>query len=420
MSVERTTRAGASAPMHGVPLLDLQRQMTPLKQQIASALGRVCDSGAFILGPEVRQLEQNLASYCQTKHAIACASGSDALLLALMALDVQPGDEVILPSFTFFATASAVTRLGARPVFADIDPVSFNMAPSAVERLVNSATKAILPVHLFGQCAQMDAICRIGQAHGVAVVEDAAQAIGAEFDGRRAGSLGQIGCFSFYPTKNLGGAGDGGMLTAGRDDLADKLRLLRTHGMEPRYYHKVVGINSRLDSFQAAVLNVKFPHLDRWCDLRAANAQRYAELFGEAGLDRVLTLPAAAPRQRHVWNQYVIRVPDGRRDALRQFLTEAKIGTEIYYPMGLHVQECFRYLGYQEDDLPETARAAREVLALPIFPELTAEEQHRVVWRVRAFFETRPGGHALAGPKFLKHPAARKKSARSTNPGVQP
>jgi len=413
MSAKGTTHSSQNTTSQGVPLLDLQRQLLPLKEQIVAALSRVCDSGAFILGPEVKQLEQNLASYCQAKHAIACASGSDALLLALMALDVQPGDEVILPSFTFFATASAVTRLGARPVFADIDPVTFNIDATAVERLVNSATKAILPVHLFGQCAQMDAFCRIGQAAEAAVIEDVAQAIGAEFDGRRAGSIGQIGCFSFYPTKNLGGAGDGGMLTAQRHEVADKLRLLRTHGMEPRYYHKVVGINSRLDSFQAAVLNVKLPHLDRWCDMRAANAQRYAELFANAKLDRIITLPVAAPRRRHVWNQYVIRVPDGRRDALRQFLAEAKIGTEIYYPMGLHVQECFRYLGYQEDDLPETARAAREVLALPIFPELTAEEQERVVERVGAFFQVRPGGHALVGPKFLKHPAARKKSSRT-------
>jgi dTDP-4-amino-4,6-dideoxygalactose transaminase len=414
MSAKSSANSGQDPHDQGVPLLDLQRQYLPLKGQFAAALGRVCDSGAFILGPEVRLLEQNIAGYCQAKHAVACASGSDALLLALMAFEVQPGDEVILPSFTFFATASAVTRLGARPVFADIDPVTFNIDPTAIERLVNSATKAILPVHLFGQCAEMDAICRIGQAAGAPVIEDAAQAIGAEFDGRRAGAMGEIGCFSFYPTKNLGGAGDGGMLTAQRDDLADKLRLLRAHGMEPRYYHKVVGVNSRMDSFQAAILNVKLPHLDPWCAMRAANAGRYAEMFADRGLDRIVVLPASAPRRRHVWNQYVIRVPDGKRDALRQFLAEAKIGAEIYYPMGLHVQECFRYLGYQEEDLPETARAAREVLALPIFPELTAGEQQRVVDRMAAFFERKTGGHPLAGPKFLKHPAARQKKAGQT------
>ena len=395
----------------GVPLLDLQRQYGPLKEQIAAALARVCDSGAFILGPEVKELEKNIANYSQAKHAVACASGSDALLLALMAFDIKPGDEIILPSFTFFATASAVTRLGATPVFADIDPVTFNVDPAAIARLVSSATKAILPVHLFGQCAEMDALGRIAQSAGIPVIEDAAQAVGAEFDGRRAGSMGQIGCFSFYPTKNLGAAGDAGMLTTDRDDLAEKLRLLRGHGMQPRYYHKVVGINSRLDSFQAAILNVKLPCLDRWCSMRQSNAQRYAELFLAAGLDRILTLPPCAPRRRHVWNQYVIRVPEGRRDPLRQFLAEAKIGTEIYYPLGLHVQECFRYLGYGEDDLPETNRAACEVLALPIFPELTADEQQRVVDRIAAFFQARSGGHALAGPKFLKHPAARRNIA---------
>ncbi len=395
-----------------VPLLDLHRQHVPLKEEIAAALARVCDSGAFILGPEATLLEQNVAAYSQAKHAVACASGSDALLLALMAFDIQAGDEVILPSFTFFATASAVTRLGARPVFADIDPVTFNIDPAAVASLVSSATKAILPVHLFGQAAEMDALLRVAQTAGVPVVEDAAQAIGAEFDGRRAGSMGDVGCFSFYPTKNLGAAGDGGMLTAHRDDLANRLRLLRTHGMEPRYYHKVVGINSRLDSFQAAILNIKLPHLDRWSTMRQSNAQRYAEMFAAAGLDRVLTLPATAPRRRHVWNQYVVRVPDGKRDELRQFLGAAKIGSEIYYPLGLHVQECFRYLGYRDADLPETNRAAREVLALPIFPELTADEQQRVVNRIAAFFGKSTGGHPLAGPNYLKRPAvqARKSS----------
>jgi len=328
-----------------------------------------------------------------------------------MAYEVGPGDEVILPSFTFFATASAVTRLGARPVFADIEPETFNLDPAAVERLVGSATKAIVPVHLFGQCAQMDTICRIARAAGVPVIEDAAQAIGAELAGRRAGSIGEVGCLSFYPTKNLGGAGDGGMLTTDRDDLADRLRLLRVHGMRPRYHHKVVGINSRLDAFQAAVLNVKLPQLDRWTAQRRANAQRYGELFVSGGLDRLLGLPQTAPQRRHVWNQYVVRVPGRRRDALRQFLAEARIGSEIYYPMGLHQQECFGYLGYAPDDLPETRRAAEEVLALPIFPELTAQQQQRVVARIAAFLGSGKGGHPLSGPKFLKHSALRKKTA---------
>lgn len=400
------SQLGQNTSDRGVPLLDLGRHHAELKEQIAEALGRVCDSGWYVLGPDVKQLEQDIATYCQTKHAVGCASGSDALLLALMACEVGPGDEVILPSFTFFATASAVTRLGARPVFADIEPETFNLDPDAIRPLVTSATKAILVVHLFGQAARMDPICRIAQAAGVPVIEDAAQAIGAELDGRRVGSIGQVGCFSFYPTKNLGGAGDGGMLTTNCDELADRLRLLRVHGMRPRYYHKVVGINSRLDSFQAAVLNVKLPHLDRWTAMRQANAKRYTEMFTAAGLDRLLGLPQVAARRRHVWNQYVVRVPDGQRDALRELLTQAKIGTEIYYPVGLHQQECFRQLGYAAGDLPETLRAAAEVLALPIFPELTAEEQHQVVERIAAFPGTRSGGHPLPRPKFLKYPAA--------------
>jgi dTDP-4-amino-4,6-dideoxygalactose transaminase len=369
-----------------VPLLDLGRQHGPLLDELTAALRRVCQSGAFVLGPEVKNLEKAVAEYCRVKHAIGCASGSDALLLALMACDIGPGDEVIMPSFTFFATASAATRLGAKPVFADIDPATFNVDPAAVGRLVTRATKAILPVHLFGQCADMDTIIKIANKAKVPIIEDCAQSIGAEWNGRRAGDIGAIGCFSFYPTKNLGGAGDGGMLTTNDDQLAEKLRLLRQHGMNPRYYHKVVGVNSRLDSFQAAVLNVKMPHLDQWTELRQANAARYGELFAEVGLDRVLTAPRAMPVCRHVWNQYVIRVPDGRRDVLREFLAKAKIGSEIYYPLGLHDQECFRYLDYKPGDLPETDRAAREVLALPIFPELTAEEQQCVVARIAEFF----------------------------------
>lgn len=407
MSASRDSQVGCDPAIRGVPLLDLGRQHAPLKEQVAGALARVWDTGAFILGPEVKQLEANVAQYCRVRHAIGCASGSDALLLALMALDIGPGDEVILPSFTFFATASAVTRLGARPAFADIDPGTFNISPQAVERLVGPATKAILPVHLFGQCADMDALGRIAQSAGIPIVEDCAQAIGAEFAGRRAGSMGQTGCFSFYPTKNLGGAGDGGMITTNDDAMAQKLRLLRVHGMEPRYYHKFVGINSRLDSFQAAVLNVKFTHLDDWSANRGANARRYGELFAAAGLDGVVGLPEHAPSGRHVWNQYVIRVHGGHRDRLRAYLTEAKIGTEIYYPLGLHAQECFRDLGYQSGDLPETDRAAQEAVALPIFPELTAEEQEFVVNRIAAFFRTAAQTRAMAGPKFLRQATAR-------------
>lgn len=391
-----------------VPLLDLGRQYTALKDEILEALTRVCNTGQFVLGPAVTELENSVAGYSGAAHAIGCASGSDALLLALMALGVGPGDEVILPSFTFFATASAVTRLGARPLFADIDPDTYNVSPAEIQRLLSPSTKAILPVHLFGQCAAMDKINAIAASANVPVVEDAAQAIGAEFAGRRAGSLGLVGCFSFYPTKNLGGAGDGGMLTTNDDELADRLRLLRGHGMRPRYFHSTVGINSRLDSLQAAVLSVKLAHLDRWTELRQANALRYTELFAKAGLAAVVKTPSADAHCRHVWNQYVIRVFDGRRDELRQWLSEAKIGTEIYYPLGLHEQDCYRYLGYAPADLPETYRAAREVLALPIFPELAADEQQIVVDRIAAFFARPAGGHPLPAPKWLANQAVRR------------
>ena len=309
-----------------------------------------------------------------------------------MAVDIQPGDEVIVPSFTFFATASAVWRLGAIPVFVDIEPDTFNMNAELVEARITAATKAIMPVHLFGQCADMDTIQRIAAVHRLPVIEDAAQAIGAGIGERSAGALGDMGCFSFYPTKNLGGFGDGGMLTTDRDDLAARLKLLRAHGMEPRYYHKVIGVNSRLDVIQAAVLNVKLPHLSRWAQLRRENADLYTELFHKSGLEQILTLPVTAPNRRHVWNQYVIRVPDGKRDALRQHLAAAKIGSEIYYPVSLHQQECFRSLGYRPGSLPESERAALEVLALPIFPELRVVEQRAVVNRIADFFGTASAG----------------------------
>jgi len=384
----------------GVPLLDVQRQYHPLRAELMAAIEQVCDSGKFVLGPECEKLEHSLAEYCQAKHAIGCASGSDALLLALMAYDIGPGDEVLVPSFTFFATASAVWRLGAKPVFVDIEPAGFNMDAALLEGLITPATKAIIPVHLYGQCADMQAINRIAHSHGIPVIEDAAQAIGAELDGHRAGSLGQVGCISFYPTKNLGGFGDGGMLTTNDADLAARLQLLRGHGMQPRYYHQVVGINSRLDSIQAGVLNVKLRHLDVWSDMRQANAARYDELFAAAGLDRVLGLPKTLPNRRHVWNQYIVRVPDGRRDALREHLGREKIGSEIYYPLPLHAQECFRSLGYAAGCLPHSERAAAETIALPIFPELTAIEQQTVVRQMAAFFGVRGAGPRtiLAGP----------------------
>lgn len=384
--MSRTPSSNArSAANSAVPLLDMHRQYDELRDDVRAAMDRVCESGRFVLGPECTALEQEIAAYCGAEHAVGCASGSDALLLALLALDVGPGDEVIVPSYTFFATASAVWRVGGKVVFADIDPVTYNVDPRHVAALVTPKTKAIIPVHLFGQCANMTALNQVARQFGLYVIEDAAQAIGAEHCGRRAGSIGHVGTLSFYPTKNLGGFGDGGMLTTNDAALAERLRLFAAHGMNPRYYHKVVGINSRLDSLQACVLRVKLPHLDRWTDARAANAARYGELFGERNLSGV-QLPTDAGDGRHVWNQYVIRVGEGRRDALRQHLSENGVGTEIYYPVPLHLQECFRAIGCREGSLPHTEQAALETLALPIFPELTAGEQRRVVDRIADFF----------------------------------
>lgn len=369
----------------GVPLLDVSRGNAPLREEFLAALAEVVDSGRFLFGPQVAELEQEVAKLTQVDHAIGCASGSDALLLALMALDIGPGDEVIVPSFTFFATVSCVTRLGATPVFADICPETFNLDVAAVEAAMTSKTRAIIPVHLFGQCAQIDAICRLAANHDVAVVEDAAQAIGAAYHSRPAGSWGQIGCFSFYPTKNLGGMGDGGMLTTNDESLAQRLRLLAAHGMSPRYHHSVVGINSRLDTFQAAVLKVKFQHLSESVSARQTNAARYTELFNAAGLDEHVALPVVDPHAYHVWNQYSIRVPQNRRDALREYLTSQSIGSEIYYPIPMHRQACFKELGWAKASLPETERAAEEILNLPIFPELRADEQVRVVEAIDDF-----------------------------------
>lgn len=368
-----------------VPLLDLKEQNDALRPEIEAALGRVLDTNAFILGGEVAELEKELAAYCGAKHAIACASGSDALLLAMMALDVGPGDEVITTPYSFFATVSAVTRLGARPVFVDIDPETYNLDVEAVADKIGERTKAVQPVHLYGQCAEMGRLKEICTAAGVPIVEDAAQAIGAEFDGRRTGALGAIGCFSFYPSKNLGGMGDGGFMTSGDDELAERLLALRVHGSKERYYHKWVGLNSRLDGFQGAILRVKLPHLDSWSDRRKANADRYRQLFGEAGLEGEISLPYQRPGVRHIYNQFVIRVPE-RRDALRAHLTEKGIGSDIYYPLSLHLQECFAYLGYRTGEFPESERAARETLALPIYPELSAEQQEYVVAAIAEFF----------------------------------
>jgi len=362
-----------------VPLLDVNRGNQTLRNEILEAIANVVDSGRFLHGPDVTRLEESMAAVCESRYAVSCASGSDALLLALMAFEVGPGDEVIVPSFTFFATASCVWRLGARIVFVDIDPVSFNLDPAKVEEAITPATRAIIPVHLYGQCADMDPLLELARHNDLKVIEDAAQAIGAEYRGHPAGSMGDVGCISFYPTKNLGGYGDGGMLVTSDEPLAEKLRRLAAHGMKTRYYHSLVGINSRLDSIQAAVLNVKLAQLGCWTNDRRANAQRYHELFSERQMDQRIILPRELPDRYHVWNQYTIRVPNGHRDELRAKLTERKVGSEIYYPVPLHLQECFRTLGYRRGSLPVTERVCQEALSLPIFPELTAAEQDRVV-----------------------------------------
>ena len=368
-----------------VPLLDLTEQNQTLRPEIEATLGRVLDTNAFILGGEVAELEKELAEYCGTKYAIGCASGSDALLLAFMSLDIGPGDEVITTPYSFFASASAITRLGATPVFVDIDPRTYNLDVSRVESKVTERTKAIEPVHLYGQCADMAGLRTIGTKHRIPLVEDAAQAIGAEETGVRAGAMSEIGCFSFYPSKNLGGMGDGGFMTTDDDELAERLFALRVHGSKERYYHKWVGLNSRLDGFQGAVLRVKLPYLDEWSDQRKANADRYETLFTDSGLTEQVALPFERENCRHIYNQYVIRVPN-RRDELRAFLTEKEVGTDIYYPVPLHLQECFEYLGYKAGDLPESERAARETLALPIYPELKPEQQEYVVKTIGEFF----------------------------------
>jgi len=366
-----------------VPMLDINRQNGPLLAEMERAIAEIGRSGAFLHGPASKAFEEALAKYSQVEHAIGCASGSDALLLSLMALDIGAGDEVIVPSFTFFATASAVWRLGAKPVFADLIPETFNIDPADVARKVTKRTKAIIPVHLFGQCADMDGIR--AAAPGVPIIEDAAQAIGAEYRGQKAGSMGLLGCVSFYPTKNLGGWGDGGLITTNDATLAAKLRVLRDHGQNPRYHHSLVGVCSRLDSIQAAVLHVKLAHLDDWALGREQNARRYAAQFARIGIDRQLGLPQVAEGCATVWNQFTIRVPGGRRDALQQYLNERKIGSAIYYPIPLHLQKCFEALGCQKGSLPESERAAEEVLSLPIFPEMTREEQDRVIGAIAEF-----------------------------------
>jgi dTDP-4-amino-4,6-dideoxygalactose transaminase len=377
-----------------VPLLDLKAQYAAIRDEVQAAMDWVIESQYFILGPEVEALEEEVAAYSRVRYGIGVSSGTDAILVALMALGIGPGDAVITTPYTFFATGGCVSRLGARPVFVDIDPQTFNLDPNRLQDLlrdrrsgVADRPKAIMPVHLFGQMADMDPILAMAERHGLPVIEDAAQAIGAEYRGRRAGAIGQLGCFSFFPSKNLGGFGDAGMVVVDDSDLAERVRILRGHGARPKYYHRLVGGNFRLDALQAAVLRVKLQYLDGWTAGRQRNAQTYRRLFaatGLAGPDGPVGLPHDAGFGRHIYNQFVIRVPE--RDALMAHLKQRRIGCEVYYPLPLHLQECFADLGYREGDFPTSEQAARETLALPIYPELTEEMMGTVVEAVVDFY----------------------------------
>ena len=393
-----------------VPLLDLKAQYATIRDEIREAIDRVADSQHFILGPEVEALEREIADYSQCEFGIGVSSGTDALLVALMAIDVKPGDEIITTPYTFFATAGAIARLNARPVFVDIDPLTYNIDPAKLEAAITERTRAIIPVHLYGQTADMNPIMEVARRHKLYVIEDAAQAIGSEYDGRRAGSIGDMACFSFFPSKNLGGFGDGGMVTTNDADLAKLLKMLRNHGYSPKYYNKVIGGNFRLDAIQAAVLRIKLKHLDAWTEKRQQNAAVYRRLFAEAELsiqpelagltndtsdDKVggnklaelsgVVLPLEAENVRHIYNQFVVRC-GGQRDKLLAHLKERKIGTEIYYPVPMHMQECFAGLGYHAGDFSASERAAAETLALPIYPELTEEMIETVVSAVADFY----------------------------------
>ncbi len=389
-----------------VPLLDLKPQYTSLKKELDEAILKVAESQYFILGPEVEKMEKEFCDYLGCKHAIGVSSGTDALLIALMSIDIKPGDEIIVPTYSFFATAGVVARMNAKPVFADIDPVTFNIDPNDIEKKITSKTKAIIPVHLYGQSADMQPIMEIAKKHNLKVIEDAAQAIGVQYkDGKSVGTIGDIGCFSFFPSKNLGCYGDGGLVTTNDDKLAYMLKIKRVHGGEQKYFHKVIGGNFRIDALQAAVLGVKLPHLDSWSEKRRKNAELYNKLFIEAGLaekpgktkfdskNKVLLpgavykpavhSPQSAIKNYHIYNQYIIRVE--KRDGLKKFLTEKEIGNEIYYPVPFHQQECFSDLGYSKGDFPEAEKASETSLALPIYQDLSEEQQRYVVEQITEF-----------------------------------
>ena len=369
----------------GIPLCDLQTQYRELQTEIEQAVHRVLSSGHVILGSEVSALENEVAEYCGTGNAVGCASGTDALLLALQALDIGQGDEVILPPFTFYASAGAVCRLGARAVFADIDPTTYNIDPALIEEKITDRTRAIMVVHLFGQCADMEPMWRIAEKYDLPIVEDAAQAFGAEYQGKRAGTLGAIGCFSYYPSKILGAYGDAGMSVTNDTEWAERMACLRVHGMEVKYHHKYLGWNARLDAIHAAMLRVKLKYVEQWIESRQAAAQRYDALIEDHRLQHQMQRPAVKENCRHVFNQYVVRVASEQRDALVNHLKRNQIGCEIYYPVPLHTQESLAYLGNREGDFPESEEACRSVLALPMYPELREEQQLRVIQSCASF-----------------------------------
>ncbi len=368
-----------------VPLCDINIANRELRPQLDEALKRVLDSGQMINGPEVVALEKELAAYCQANYALGCGSGTEALSLALHGLEIGAGDEVILPPYTFFATVGSVIRCGATPVFCDIDPVTFNIDPYQIESKITPKTKAIIPVHLFGQCADMDPIWAIAERHGLLVIEDAAQSLGAEYKGRRSGTLGAVTCLSFYPSKNLGGFGDSGAVVTNDPDWYERMRILRMHGMEPRYYHHMVGWNGRIDAMQAALLRVKLPHLDRWIADRREAAKRYDALIESNHLQSMLVRPVEAPGRFHTYNQYVVRVQNGKRDDLLNYLKANQIGCEVYYPLSLHQQPCFKNIGYSFGSFPASEEAQKCTLAFPIFPGITAQQQETVVSTCAAF-----------------------------------
>ncbi|MBW2449637.1 MAG: DegT/DnrJ/EryC1/StrS family aminotransferase [Deltaproteobacteria bacterium] len=374
-----------------VPLLDLKEQYKTIKKEVLETAEELFESQYFILGPRVASLEKEMADYCSSKHAVGVSSGTDALLMALMAAGIGLKDMVITTPYTFFATAGSIVRTGARPVFTDIDPKTYNMSPECLENAIESMTrselerlKAVIPVHLYGQCADMAPILEICEKYGLVVIEDAAQAIGAEYRGKRAGSMGDFGCFSFFPSKNLGAFGDGGMVTTHSDDFYDTLCTLRVHGSQPKYYHKLIGGNFRLDAFQAAVVSIKLKYLDQWTTARQKNARKYRALFKHAGLEDVVESPFEK-EDRHIYNQFVIRVKE-RRDDLRQFLNDAGIGTEVYYPVPMHLQACFSDLNYKQGDFPEAEHAALHTVALPIYPELSDDQIEYVVDKIKEFY----------------------------------